>query len=415
MKFIKGGLTMKKMVLVLILTLVLTSCSNDSVEVVPNNEITSEQWNRLLDSSEGTIVNLLYYSKEEAVIEWLENDFTKDLSIKYGIDLRMQFMALNKIEELLLEAKNNDENHDYDIIYISDDGFKVLKENDLLYPDVLKKLPNYYTNLNHESYSVNYDEGIPIEFMEVPVFKDQLVFIHNEDIIYETPKTFDAFKDLAEETKGKITYPHPTTETGLAFILSAIASKVDVEALNEASDDKEEIYEIVKPGLDYLEDLDAYLYNSGESYPETIAQMDELFLNGDLLFTMSMDFNKATEKISDETFMKASNTFVIDDGTTGFLHYFAVPALADNKAGALVVINDMISGETQSNIYGNFEMNKLPIVDQNNMPNEALSHLKAVDIKYTSIGFDELSDYFVPEIRSDVREIIVELWREYVE
>ena len=49
------------------------------------------------------------------------------------------------------------------------------------------------------------------------------------------------------------------------------------------------------------------------------------------------------------------------------------------------------------------------------MPNEALSHLKAVDIKYTSIRFDELSDYFVPEIRSDVREVIVELWREYVE
>lgn len=415
MKLIKGGLTMKKMILVVILMLVLTSCSNDTVEVVPNNEITTEQWNRLLDSSEGTIVNLLYYSKEEPVIEWLKNDFTKDLSIKYGIDLRLQFMELSKIEDLLLESKSNDEKHDYDIIYISDDGFKALKENNLLYPDVLKKLPNYYTNINHEAYSVNYDEGIPIEFMEVPIFKDQLIFIHNEDIIYETPRTFDQFKDLAEENRGEITYPHPTTDTGLAFILSAIASKVDVEALNRASGNKEEIYEIVKPGLDYLEDLDPYLYNDGQSYPNSIAQMDELFINGDLLFTMSMDFNKTTEKIDEETFMRASNTFVIDDGTTGFIHYFAVPALADNKAGALVVINDIISGETQGNIYGNFEMNKLPIVDQNNMPNEALSHLKSVDIKYTSIRFDELSDYFVPEIRSDVREIIVELWSEYVE
>jgi putative spermidine/putrescine transport system substrate-binding protein len=406
---------MKKIFLVVILVFVLTSCSTDSVEVVPNNEITTEQWNRLLDSSEGTIVNLLYYSKEEPVIEWLKNDFTKDLSIKYGIDLRLQFMELSKIENLLLDSKSNEENHDYDIVYISDDGFKALKENGLLYPDVLKKLPNYYTNINHEAYSVNYDEGIPVEFMEVPIFKNQLVFIHNEDIIYETPSTFDEFKELAVDNREKITYPHPSTEAGLAFILSAIASKVDVEALNRASDNKEEIYDIVKPGLDYLEDLDGYLYNAGESYPNSIEQMDELYVNGDLLFTMTMDFNKATEKIDEETFMRASNTFVIDDGTTGFIDYFAVPALADNKAGALVVINDIISGETQSNIYGNFEMNKLPIVDQNNMPNEALSHLKAVDIKYTSIRFDELSDYFVPEIRSDVREVIVELWREYVE
>lgn len=406
---------MKRIILVVILMLVLTGCSNNTVQVIPNNEITTEQWNRLLDSSEGTIVNLLYYSKEAAVVEWLENDFSKDLSIKYGIDLRLQFMELSKIKDLFQEAKSNGKNHDYDIIYISEDGFRLLKENGLLYPDILKRLPNYHTNINHESYSVNYDEGIPIEFMEVPVFKNQLVFIHNEDIIYETPSTFDAFKDIAENNKGKITYPHPSTDTGLAFILSAIASKVDVEALNNASINKDKIYDIVKPGLDYLVDLDGYLYKSGESYPNNEIQMDELFANEELLFTMTMDFNKATEKIAEESFMKASNTFVIDDGTTGFVHYFAVPEMADNKSGALVVINDMISGETQGNIYGNYEMNKLPIVDQNNMPNTALSHLKAVDIKYTSIRFNELSDYFVPEIRSDVRQIIVELWREYVE
>lgn len=406
---------MKKMILIAILMLVLTSCSNSTVEVVPNNEITTEQWNRLLDSSEGTIVNLLYYSKEQPVIEWLENDFAKDLNIKYGVDLRLQFMELSKIESLLLEAKNSEEKHDYDIIYISEDGFRSLKEKGLLYPDVLKKLPNYYTNINQEAYSANYDEGIPIEFMEVPVFKSQLIFIHNEDIIYETPNTYDGFKDLAKENKGKITYPHPSTDTGLAFILSAIASKVDVETLNQAEINKDEIYDIIKPGLDYLIALDDYLYNSGESYPKNELEMDELFINDDLLFTMSMDFNKATEKISEESFMKASNTFVIEEGTTGFVHYLAIPEMADNKAGALVVINDMISGETQGNIYGNFEMNKLPIVDQNNMPNEALSHLKGVDIKYTSMGYDELSDYFIPEIRSDVRQIIVELWREYVE
>jgi putative spermidine/putrescine transport system substrate-binding protein len=395
--------------------LVLTSCSNNTVEVVPNNEITTEQWNRMLDSSSGTIVNMLYYSKEQSVIEWLRNDFTKDLNIKYDIDLRLQFMELSKIQALLEKAKTDENKHDYDIVYISDDGFKSLKENDLLYPGVLKKLPNYYININHDAYTVNYDEGIPIEFYEVPIFKEQLVFIHNEDIIYDTPNTFDAFKDLAKENKGRITYPHPSTDTGLAFILSAIASKVDVETLNKASIDKDEILSIVRPGLDYLVSLDQYLYNAGESYPSSEEKMDELFINDELLFTMAMDFNKATEKIAEDTFMKASNTFVIEEGTTGFIDYFAIPTLADNKAGALVVINDIISGETQGTIYGNFEMNKLPIVDHNNMPSEALSHLKAVDIKFTSIKFDELSDYFVPEIRSDVRKIIVELWREYVE
>lgn len=405
---------MKKIILLVILMLVLTGCSNETVEVVPNDEITTEQWNRMLDSSKGTIVNLLYYTKETSTIEWLSNDFAKDLSIKYDIDLRLQYMELSKIVEILEEAKNDQNNHEYDIIYISDDGFEELKGKDLLYPDIIKKLPNYYTNINHEDYIVNYDEGIPIEDMEVPIFKNQLVFIHNEDIIYDTPKSYDSLKDLAKKNKGKITYPQPSTETGLAFILSAIASKVDIEALNEVSNDKDEVYKLIKPGLDYLVDLDQYLYDSGESYPENEVDMDELFVNDELLFTLTMDYNKATEKIFEEEFLKASNTFVIDDGTTGFIDYFAVPALADNKAGALVAINDMISGETQANIYGNFDMNKLPIVDHNIMPNRELNYLKSIDVKYTSIRYNELSDYFIPEVKSDVRELIVELWSEYV-
>jgi len=395
--------------------LVFTGCSNNTVEVVPNNEITTEQWNRMLDSSQETIVNLLYYTDEAPIIEWLKNDFSKDLNIKYGIDLRLQYMELSKIKEFLENAKENETPHDYDIVYISDDGFKTLKKKGLLYPDVLKKLPNYYKNIDQEDYIVNYDEGNPIEYMEVPIFKNQLVLIHNEDIIYETPKTFEAFKNIAKEHKGKVTYLHPSTQTGLAFILSAIASKVDIKELNKVSNDKEEVYKLVKPGLDYLVALDQYLYEDGESYPSTEAAMDELFVDDKLLFTLTMDYNKATEKISEEVFKKASNTFVIEEGTTGFVHYFAIPVLADNKAGALVTINDMISGETQGNIYGNFDMNKLPIVDHNNMPGDELSYLKSVDVKFTSISYDELSDYFIPEVKSDVREIIVELWREYVE
>jgi len=406
---------MKKIIFVVIFMLVFTGCSNNTVEVVPNNEITTEQWNRMLDSSQETIVNLLYYTDEAPIIEWLKNDFSKDLNIKYGIDLRLQYMELSKIKEFLENAKENETPHDYDIVYISDDGFKTLKKKGLLYPDVLKKLPNYYKNIDQEDYIVNYDEGNPIEYMEVPIFKNQLVLIHNEDIIYETPKTFEAFKNIAKEHKGKVTYLHPSTQTGLAFILSAIASKVDIKELNKVSNDKEEVYKLVKPGLDYLVALDQYLYEDGESYPSTEAAMDELFVDDKLLFTLTMDYNKATEKISEEVFKKASNTFVIEEGTTGFVHYFAIPVLADNKAGALVTINDMISGETQGNIYGNFDMNKLPIVDHNNMPGDELSYLKSVDVKFTSISYDELSDYFIPEVKSDVREIIVELWREYVE
>jgi putative spermidine/putrescine transport system substrate-binding protein len=407
---------MKKMIIVIALVFLLVGCSDSSNEVVPNGEITTKQWNTIIDSAKGTIVNVVYYSEENEVIDWLKNDYRKDIKIKYDIDLRYSFMKFDEIEKLLLD-NNEDENMscEYDLIYLSDGGFKELKEKDLLYKDVLTKLPNYYTNLSDKDYIVQYDQGISIDDYEVPIFKDQLVFINNEDVIYETPVSFDELLDIAKKNKGKITYQNPKNKTGLLFILSAILSKTDIDTMNNLSNDKEKVYEYVKPGIDYLIELDEYLYDGGKTYPETDDDIDTLLREDKVLFSLSRDYNKATENISDSIFPKGCNTFVISDGTTGFVDYFALFKKSGNKAGSLVVMNNMISGETQGNIYENTKLNKLPIVNSNVMPSDELFYIKNVKVKYTSIKYDELEDYFIHEVNNEISKIIYELWSEYVE
>jgi len=405
---------MKKIIIAVVFMLLLTGCSTSSNEVVPNPEITSKQWETIVESADNTILNVLYYSDDKNIVDWLKNDFRKDIKIKYNIEMRFTYMKFSEISELLFELKENDEESEYDLIYLSDYGFKELKENEYLYPDVLIKLPNYYTNLKNKEYISEYDQGIKIDNYEVPIFKDQLVFINNEDVLYETPVTYDELLEIAKKNKGMITYPDPKTKTGMAFILSAILSKVDFEELNQIDIDKDTIYEYVKPGIDYLIELDPYLYNKGESYPESDDDMDKLLSENKLLFSMSMDYNRVAENIADSIFPKGCNTFVIDEGTTGDVDYFAVLNKSNNKSASLVVLNDIISGKTQGVIYGNTKLNKLPIVDFKSMPSIELQFIKSVKVKYTSIKYDELVDYYIPEINSDVKNIIYELWSEYV-
>ena len=402
-------------VIVLILVIFLIGCSNTGDEVVPNSEITTKQWNTIIDSSKGTIVNVLYYSEENEIIDWLKNDYRKDIKIKYNIDLRYTFMEFSDIKELLLNRKEKSLNCEYDLIYLSDDGFKELKENELLYKDILTKLPNYYKNLSSKDYIVNYDQGVSIDNYEVPIFKDQLVFMNNEDEIYETPATFDELLEVAKNNKGKITYPNPNTKTGLLFILSAILSKTDIEVINNLPADKDKVYEYIKPGIDYLIELDKYLYDGGNTYPSNDDDMDILLSEGKILFSLTRDYNRTTENISDSIFPKGCNTFVLKDGTTGFIDYLAIPEKSDNKAGALVVMNKIISGETQGDIYRDNKLNKLPIVNFKTMPSEELFYIKDVKVKYTSIKYNELDDYFIPEVNSEIANIIYELWSEYVE
>ena len=52
---------MKKIMIVIALVFLLVGCSNSSNEVVPNGEITTKQWNTIIDSAKGTIVNVVYY------------------------------------------------------------------------------------------------------------------------------------------------------------------------------------------------------------------------------------------------------------------------------------------------------------------------------------------------------------------
>lgn len=407
----------KLLISILIISIFVIGCSNsDSQKVTPNTEITTKQWNRLVNSSKETIVNVVYYTNnEKELMNWLKNDFTKDIKLRYDISLRFTFKDFNKLKNSLVEKSKEDEKTVYDLIFISSKGFKTLKKNELLYQKTLLNLPNYYKNLQGEKYITEYLEGIKIENQAVPVFKNQLIFVHNEDDIYETPKSFDEFLDFAKEYKNKVSYIHPKNEVGMAFILSAISSEVDFDEINKLSANKDEVYQKIKPGLDYLVKLDKYLYKDGEEYIENTEKMDELFLNDKLIFSMSMDNNYVTEQIAKTIFPKSSNSFVIQEGTTGFISYFTIPKMSDNKSGAFVVLNDLISGQTQSDFYSDININKIPVLNIETMPNEELRHLKDAKVKYTSVRNDDLYQAYIPEIRPEIREIIYELWSEYVE
>lgn len=406
---------MKKLLLICVIVLLFVGCSSDTVEVVPNDEITTEQWNRFLDSSQDTIVNVAYFERNPSINDYLEEDYQKDIKIKYGIDLRFELLSLDQLVSVMKKSSMANETAEYDLIYLTDNTFKILKNNGLLYPDVLKKLPNYYTNVNDDDYIFRIIDGIENDDYAVPIYKNQLVFIHNEDIIYETPKTYEGFMTLAKENKGKVTYIHPNHPIGEAFLMSVVTAFSDYENLNALNPNRDLVYNEIKPAIEYLIELDQYLYNSGDSYIRSISEMDSKYVNDELLLTMTLDYNKATEEIVDTNFPKASNTFVIEEGTTGFIDYMAVASTSDNKSGALVVLNDILSGETQSNFYANLSLSKLPIVDHQRMPTNELQHLRDVDVKFSSMEYDDLSESFVPEINKEIREIIIELWSEYVE
>jgi putative spermidine/putrescine transport system substrate-binding protein len=75
--------------------------------------------------------------------------------------------------------------------------------------------------------------------------------------------------------------------------------------------------------------------------------MHQMFTNNELDFTMSNNDGEVDNKILQGVFPETARAFIFDSGTIQNAHYLGVPANAANKAGALVVVNFLISPEAQ--------------------------------------------------------------------
>jgi putative spermidine/putrescine transport system substrate-binding protein len=86
-----------------------------------------------------------------------------------------------------------------------------------------------------------------------------------------------------------------------------------------------------------------HLWRRGETFPATVAELDRLFVNGEVDFSMNYSPTFASDKIARGEFPASVRTFVPEEGTIADYSFLAIPFNAPNPAGALVLINTLMS------------------------------------------------------------------------
>ena len=81
----------------------------------------------------------------------------------------------------------------------------------------------------------------------------------------------------------------------------------------------------------------------GKSYPQSLAQLSNLYKNGEVWMTMGYDEANASNMIKSGEFPETTKTFVLEQGTLSNTHFLAIPYNAPNANGALVLINHLLS------------------------------------------------------------------------
>jgi putative spermidine/putrescine transport system substrate-binding protein len=319
---------------------------------------------------------------------------------------------------LEVDVLNEEKNGELDLLLLQDDEFRKFKEKQFLYPDIADKVLNFKDNINVLELDVNSEHGYPLDGFGVAFGRTQFVLMFDEDELETYPIDTTELLDFAKENPDTFTYPNPMTdETGGEFIRTVIyeligQEKVETLFLGEITETELEI--MIKPALDYLKRLDAYILKDEGIYFKSIESVDQAFKDGLLYYSMSQDFAYAVDAINNETYPDGARSFIFENGTIMDTMYFAVPMNASNKTGAIVAINEMLSIQLQLDKYTPSNWGNLPIVDLNLMNESDAASFGKASVKRNTVRVEELAFARYNELPMSVIEMINKLWDTHV-
>ncbi|QTU85027.1 ABC transporter substrate-binding protein [Xiamenia xianingshaonis] len=378
-------------------------------------DIDFADWDAVLEAAKGQTVSWYGWGGDEARNNWINTVLAPALKEKYDVTLELVGMDINDIlTQLSGEMQAGVEEGSIDFIWINGENFYSCKENDYLWGPFTDYLPNFNDYIDPESPEVLYDFGSPTEGYECPYGKAQMQMWYDSKAISDPPTTVEAFKTFCEQHKGQVTYPEPGDFVGTAFIsclIAGVIGKEEFEKLSSMSEPTEEaVLEVVQPGLDYLRELNPYLWKEGATFPADSSTVATMYADGELV--LNMGYGAPQELVETGQLPESTRSFIFDSGTVGNSNFMAIAANAPHKAAALVAINEVVSPEMQLSIYEN--LSGISVLDMERLPEEDQQAFADVPLGETQIPLDELLAHRVSEASGPVIPILEKLWLEQV-
>ena len=404
----RGYLDMKRLIallLALVMVLGLAACGANEEKI----DLNTASWDQIVEAAKGTTVTFYGWGGDENRNNWLNTTVADYVKENYDITLEVVGMNIDEIlAKLSGERQAGSSKGSIDMIWINGENFYSAKDNGLLWGPFTGKLPNMeaYIDLNDPE-TLN-DFCMPIDGYEAPYAKAQLVMYADTAVTPDLPGSAEELMEFAKANPGKVTYPALPDFTGSAFVRNIIYEICGWEQFQTMEADYETVKAAIEPALEYLRELNPYLWNEGRTFPDSSTTVDAMFADGEVVMNMSYGPFSVATGIANGTYTETTQTFVFDKGNIGNTNYMAIGFNSPNKAGAMVVINAIISGEIQLTQYA--QLRELPVVATEKLSAEEKAAFDAVDLGKGILSQAELLSHRLPEMPAKLVPIIEEIW-----
>ncbi|MBA3908888.1 MAG: ABC transporter substrate-binding protein [Rhodobacter sp.] len=370
-------------------------------------------WDQILEEARGDTVNWFMWGGADNINQYVSDYIGGILKAEYDITLnRVSIADTVDVVNIVLTEKEAGvtDAGTVDLIWINGENFRSMKQADLVFCGYTDALPNNAL-VNWGNPAIANDFGVPVDGCEVPWNTAQFAFAYDSALVAEPPRSMADLLDWIKTNPGRFTYPAPPDFTGSAFVRHVfLYAAGGADALLGLFDQAKFDVAAAKTWA-ILNEIEPFLWREGQTYPNTVVQMNELFANGEVAFTFNYDPAQFGLAVQAGTYPDTTRSFGLNDGTIGNTNYTLIPFNSPNKAAAMVVQNLLLSGEAQLEKAKPEVWGAAPAIEISRTSDTVQAGFAAIEGHPSVVPAEELAKAALPELQADWLTAIEAGWR----
>jgi putative spermidine/putrescine transport system substrate-binding protein len=331
----------------LLLIALLASCSaKDQLDAEQRvQKVLAQDWPAIEAQARGQTVTWGMWQGDPFINDYVAQYVVPQVKKRYGIDLKVVGAQGNQIVSMLMtEIEAGKDVRAYDMVWINGETFYQLREINALLGPFTAKLPNAQY-IDAENPFIRYDFQRETNGYESPWGNVQLTLIYDSQRVSTPPRDMAELEVWVREHPGRFTFD--TLFTGMTFLKSLLISIAGGAGSLDGQFD-ERRYRVASNELwQYLNRIKPYLWRKGETFPDEVTQLHQLFSAGEIDFTMSNNDGEVDNKVLQGLFNDSARGYVLKSGTIQNTHYIGIPRSSAQIGAAMVVANFLMSPEAQ--------------------------------------------------------------------
>lgn len=406
MKFVRYQV---KIIVAALLMFGISACSQESRQ---GEDLSRVSWSEITDRAKGTDVTMMMWMGDPFINDYMNQYVKPEVKERFDIDLEIvDGQGTQIVSTLMAELESGRRTSQIDMMWINGETFYQLRQIGALYGPFTENLPNSeYIDFDNPFIGIDFQQ--PIDGYEAPWGNVQMTLIYNSDYVENPPATREELSKWVRNNPGQFTIP--TEFAGMTFLKSLMIDMAGGEkSLN--GDFDEELYERYSKKLwDFLNDLKPYFWRNGNTFPNSVAQMHQLFSNGELWFTLSNNDSEVDNKINQGLFPETARAYVPEWGSIQNSHFLGISNRSPNIEGAMTVINFMISPEAQLKKADPTVWGDGTVLSMEKLPDEWRNEFENIPNRLYAPPREEIEPYALMELDPEYMIRMFEDFRTYV-